>query len=206
MSLEYRRPAGGRPPKLADIPRQRPAPGQASPCKALRNQRRYDAGGTGLQDQGLHRAGRHASGRISRSFLPSRSSTSSLATFPAVFRLHRYQTSGDAGQPALRVSCATAAAVYEGTGLSIPPLCEICASRQPSQMNSRRPRRIAVRCRTASVVQGRPQTWHAVMDVAEGLLLISDTESEMESEGAPPILDSVSRMDTGDASFWTLCP
>ena len=45
-SLEYRTPAGGSPPKLADIPRQRPAPGQEPPCTAPPNRRRHDAAGT----------------------------------------------------------------------------------------------------------------------------------------------------------------
>ena len=84
-------------------------------------------------------------GRISGSSLPARSSSCSQTPVPACFRIHQYPKPGDTGKPALWAACATAAAVYEETGLSIPPLCEICASRHPSQMNSRRPRRIAVR-------------------------------------------------------------
>ena len=61
-----------------------------------------------------------------------------------------YQTSSDAGTPALRSPRGNAGPLYDVASISMPTTAAICASRQESQMNARIPRWSAVRCRPTS--------------------------------------------------------
>ena len=61
-----------------------------------------------------------------------------------------YQTSSDAGTPALRSPRSDTEPLYNVARASMPTTAAICASRQESQMNARIPRWSAVRCRPTS--------------------------------------------------------
>ena len=75
---------------------------------------------------------------------------------------------------------------YPGSPPRLTAAAEICASRQASQMKSRRPRCTDVRCRITSVVHGLPHSPH----------------SGISAPGPPsPIPATLTGMDSADTSF-----
>ena len=108
------------------------------------------AAGTGDVQMARLREGRANTARGAAHFLREKVSAHHLRVDADEVAQNDYQTSSDAGTPALRSPRGNAGLLYDVASISMPTTAAICASRQESQMNARIPRWSAVRCRPTS--------------------------------------------------------
>ena len=108
------------------------------------------AAGTGEVLMSRLREGRANTARGAAHFLREKVSAHHLRVDADEVAQNDYQTSSDAGTPALRSPRGNAGRLYDVASISMPTTAAICASRQESQMNARIPRWSAVRCRPTS--------------------------------------------------------